>query len=66
MHSRAGAYPAAKASRKDEKRTWLALLTVRPCGQDTTWKRLELRLPLKALKNDGPTVFVADLAVFWN
>ncbi len=29
-------------------------------------QRLELRLPLKALKNDGPTVFVADLAVFWN
>jgi hypothetical protein len=28
--------------------------------------RLELVVELKAVKNDGPTVFVADIAVFWN
>jgi len=27
---------------------------------------LELVVDLKAVKNDGPTVFVADVAIFWN
>jgi hypothetical protein len=29
-------------------------------------QQLELVMELKAVKNDGPTVFVADLAIFWN
>jgi hypothetical protein len=29
-------------------------------------QQLELVVELKAVKNDGPTVFVADLAIFWN